>query len=81
MLLGIPEKKTKIKRSFRESVQFSKGTILDSGSYRHKFTITERKSIDAGTYVLIASTYHAGQCGECILTIDSSVDVLAEPIT
>lgn len=80
MLLRIPENKTKGKRNLRESVQFSNKPILDSGSYRHRFTITEKKKINSGTYILIASTYHAGQLGEVIVTIDSSVDVIAKPI-
>lgn len=80
MFLGIPENSTKVKRSLRESIQFNRKVILDSGNYRHRFTITEKKSINAGTYVLIASTYHAGQLGGCVITIDSSVAVLPKAI-
>ena len=81
MLLGIPEDKTPVqKRNLRESVKSSKKPILDSGNYRHGFTITEMRPINSGTYVLIASTYHAGQLGEFTVTIDSSVDIRANPI-
>lgn len=80
MLLRISENKTKVKRNFRESAQFSNKPILDSGNYRHRFTITEKKLINSGTYILMASTYHAGQLGEFVVTIDSSVDAIAKPI-
>ena len=80
MLLGIPENKNSERRNFRESVKSSKKPILDSGNYRHGFTITEMKSMNSGTYVLIASTYHTGQLGEFVVTIDSSVKVIANPI-
>jgi len=80
MLISIPEIKTKVKRNFRESVQISNKPILDSGNYRHGFTITEKKLINSGTYVLIASTYHGGQLGEFVVTVDSSVDIIVNPI-
>ncbi len=80
MLVCTPEGLRKEKRNLRESIQHGKKDILDSGNYRHGFTITEKKSIDAGTYVLIASTFHAGQLGKCTITIDSSVGVVAKPI-
>ena len=80
MLVCIPKSKTAEKQNLRESIQYGKKAVLDSGNYRHGFTITEKKIIDAGTYVLIASTFHAGQLGKCTITIDSSVGVLAKPI-
>jgi len=80
LLLDIPENRTNTNRSLRESVQLTRKPILDSGNYRHRFTTTEIKSIDPGTYVLIASTYHADQLGEFTITIDSSSDIAASPV-
>ena len=37
--------------------------ILDSGNYRHGFTVTERTKIKPGTYVFVVSTFHAGNVG------------------
>ena len=78
MLLSTSE--VKKNRGLREAVQYSKKPVLDSGNYRHRFTITEKKSINPGTYVLVASTYHTDQLGECTITIDSSVGVSAKRI-
>ena len=81
MLLSIIENKTKTDSNLRVAVQLSKEIMLDSGSYRHRFTITEKKLINSGTYILIVSTYHSGQIGEFIVTIDSSVAIVASPIS
>ena len=81
MLLGILENKTTgEKRHLRELVKFNKKPVLDSGNYRHGFTIAEMKSMNPGIYVIIASTYDSGQLGKFIVTIDTSVDVTANEI-
>ena len=80
MLVDIPESKSTAKQNLRELIQYGKRVVLDSGNYRHGFTITEKKSIDAGSYALISSTFHAEQLGKCTITIDSSVGVVAKPI-
>jgi len=58
-----------------ELTKSMKNPILDSGNYRHGFIVTETKSISSGTYVLVCSTYHPGQIGKFILTVDSSVGI------
>jgi hypothetical protein len=54
--------------------------ILDSGNYRHGFTVTGTKSICSGTYVLICSTFSPTQLGKFTLTVDSSVGIKVKPI-
>mmetsp|Transcript_7231 Transcript_7231/g.15447 ORF Transcript_7231/g.15447 Transcript_7231/m.15447 type:complete len:578 (+) Transcript_7231:926-2659(+) len=81
MLFDILDNKTtREKGNLRELVKYSKKPVLDSGNYRHGFTITEMKSITPGAYVLIASTYDSGQLGKLIVTINTSVDVTANKI-
>eukprot|EP00536_Pseudo-nitzschia_multiseries_P001686 jgi/Psemu1/317670/estExt_fgenesh1_pm.C_210051 len=83
MLVGIPDKKiTTDKTNLRElsKATLSVKPVLDSGNYRHGFTVTEMKSINPGTYVLIASTYNKDQLGKFIVTIDTSKDVAANQI-
>mmetsp|Transcript_457 Transcript_457/g.1167 ORF Transcript_457/g.1167 Transcript_457/m.1167 type:complete len:935 (-) Transcript_457:685-3489(-) len=81
MLLGILDNKNAgNKRNLRELVKYSKKPVLDSGNYRHGFTVTEMKSINPGTYVLIASTYDKDQIGKFIVKMDTSIDVASNQI-
>lgn len=58
MLLGV---KKYDPVDFRKS-RFAK-QVLDSGNYRHGFTVTERAKVPAGTYAMIVSTFNEGQLG------------------
>ena len=81
MLFDILDNKTTRERgNLRELVKYSKKPVLDSGNYRHGFTITEMKAITPGTYVLIASTYDSGEFGKLNVTINTSVNVKANVI-
>jgi len=79
-LLSFSGHKSNENRTYRESVTSTQKPVLDSGHYRHQFTITEMKKVRSGKYVLVASTYHAGQLGEFNVKIDSSVAISANPI-
>ena len=73
MLISLPDTKiTRDKRNLRELVNYSKKPILDSGNYRHGFTITEMKLMDPGHYALIVSTYDGDQLGKFMVTIEAS---------
>jgi hypothetical protein len=37
--------------------------VLDSGNYRHGFAVTERMTMEPGTYAMIVSTFHPGKLG------------------
>jgi calpain-7 len=76
MLISLSDKKQEVIRQYRQVAKSSGKTILDSGNYRHGFTVTEMKSIGAGTHVLLISTYETGQLGPFAITIASSADIL-----
>mmetsp|Transcript_12280 Transcript_12280/g.26824 ORF Transcript_12280/g.26824 Transcript_12280/m.26824 type:complete len:105 (+) Transcript_12280:3938-4252(+) len=54
--------------------------IIDSGDYRHGFTVTEPIYVSAGDYTLVASTFEVGQVGNYIVKVLSSRDVDIKPI-
>lgn len=56
----------------RRHSQVSGKPVLDSGNYRHGFVVTPRKLLRAGTYTLVASTYHHGKQGSFAIKIASS---------
>jgi hypothetical protein len=69
------------RETYRRLVTKSKEKpVLDSGNYKHAFAVTEMRSIRPGRYVLILSTYYAGQVGAFTLSIASSSKVEAELI-
>ena len=49
--------------------------VLDSGNYRHGFTVTERRKVPAGIYSLVVSTYREGQLGIFNIKVASSAAV------
>jgi len=53
--------------------------VLDSGNYRHGFTVTERLKIHPGTYAVIVSTFHPGKLGsysmKVALSTKNGVDI------
>lgn len=59
---------------FRNRRRFGKA-VLDSGNYRHGFTVTEREKVPTGTYMIIVSTYQKGQIGVFNIKLASSSDV------
>lgn len=60
--------------------QITQEPALDSGPYRHGFTVTERKRVPGGVYTLIASTFNVGEVGRFRLTITSSSKLMIERI-
>lgn len=76
MLVSLRGKNPEDIRKYRQLAETNSKPILDSGNYRHGFTITETKSISAGTHVLIVSTYDPGQLGSFEITIDSSAEMM-----
>ena len=54
--------------------------VLDSGDYRHGFTVTERKKVPGGLYTLVASTFEPGQVGAFRVIIYASSKVKFERI-
>lgn len=78
MLIAVSEADSK---TYRRLAAKSIGTpSLDSGNYKHAFAVTETRPIRPGMYVVLVSTYHAGQVGTFTLSIASSIKVEAEPI-
>lgn len=67
MLVSVEERGQRVKQITREP-------MLDSGDYRHGFTITstERRKVPGGEYTIIVSTYTPGQVGKFRLSISSS---------
>eukprot|EP00980_Cylindrotheca_fusiformis_P004081 scaffold880_cov132-Cylindrotheca_fusiformis.AAC.77 len=53
---------------------------LDSGNYRHGFTVTERKKIPPGAYAIIVSTFTPGQFGVYSIKLASSAPVEARAV-
>lgn len=47
--------------------------VLDSGNYRHGFSVTQRKKIGPGVYVIVVSTYKRKQEGSFSVKVASSV--------
>ena len=70
MLLGV---KKYDPVAFRKS-RFAK-PVLDSGNYRHGFTVTERTKVPTGTYAMIVSTYNEGQLGVFNIQIAMSATI------
>lgn len=69
------------RETYRRLVSKSKEKpVLDSGNYKHAFAVTETRSVRPGVYVLLVSTYNAGQVGAFDLSIASSSKVEAELI-
>eukprot|EP00934_Nitzschia_sp_Nitz4_P003821 Nitzschia sp. Nitz4//scaffold33_size148984//108967//111638//NITZ4_002941-RA/size148984-augustus-gene-0.258-mRNA-1//1//CDS//3329548466//3811//frame0 len=46
--------------------------VLDSGNYRHGFTVTERTKVARGTYSMIVSTFHEGNLGNYSISLASA---------
>jgi calpain-7 len=63
-------------RKYREMAKSKRSPVLDSGNYRHGFTVTETKMLRAGTYLLLVSTFDAGELGSFVVTISSSDKIL-----
>jgi len=49
--------------------------IIDTGAYRHGFAVSDVIFVPAGLYVLVASTFEAGQVGRFLLHVLSSKEV------
>jgi len=62
--------------SFGEGVDQATGQpVIDSGKYRHGFVATGREKVGAGNYVLVVSSYHAGQEAAFHLEVCTSVRI------
>jgi hypothetical protein len=61
--------------------QLEKEPALDSGDYRHGFSITEKRKVPGGTYTIIVSTFTPGQVGEFKLSVTSSLKLMIKHIT
>jgi len=60
--------------------QATGSAVIDSGKYRHGFLVTERKALCAGAYVLMASSFTAGQIGSFQLKCCSSQQIEFQPL-
>jgi calpain-7 len=76
MLVSLRGKKVEDLRQYRRLAETNGKPILDSGNYRHAFTVTGAKPISAGTHVIVVSTYEPGQLGSFEIAIDSSVELV-----
>lgn len=72
MLVSLQGKELTNLERYRHLAKSNGKPILDSGNYRHGFTITDTKLVRPATYVLIASTYEEGQFGSFQITVASS---------
>lgn len=67
--------------SFGKRVKkLSREPVLDSGDYRHGFTVAERMRVPSGVYTLIVSSFHPGQVGSFRLVAKSSAKLKFERI-
>lgn len=80
MLIEVPSAITKSEDPRRFTILKGK-PYLDSGNYRHGFVVTKRKTVKAGTYVLVVSTFHRGQLGVFQLKVTSSKKVALRTLT
>lgn len=51
----------------------SRDIIFDSKDYRRGCAVAEFADLDAGTYTIICSTFEAGQTGDFVLRVDSTL--------
>lgn len=81
MLVSLQGKQEKDMERYRQLAKSHGKPILDSGNYRHGFTVTDTKLVTAATYVLIVSTYEEGQEGSFEITVASAKEtVKLQPI-
>ena len=76
MLVSLRGKKADNIRDYRRLADTNGKPILDSGNYRHGFTVTATKSIGSGTHIIIVSTYEPGQQGSFEIAIGSSAELV-----
>lgn len=60
--------------------KLSREPSIDSGDYRHGFTITKRCRVPGGVYTLVASSFHPGEIGSFKIGIASSLELKFERI-
>ncbi|KAG7346312.1 calpain family cysteine protease [Nitzschia inconspicua] len=76
MLASLQGKQPKNLQRYRELANSNGMPILDSGNYRHGFTVTDTKIVRPATYVLIVSTYEEGQSGSFDVAIASAEKIV-----
>jgi hypothetical protein len=82
MLVSLQGKKSRNIEQYRQLAQSNGKPILDSGNYRHGFTVTDTKLVGQGKFVLILSAFEERQLGSFEVIISSAsnaVDVHAIP--
>lgn len=60
--------------------RISREPSIDSGDYRHGFTITKRCRVPGGVYTLVASSFYPGEIGSFRIVIESSLKLKFERI-
>jgi hypothetical protein len=72
MLVSLQGTKPRNLEQYRQLAESSGKPILESGNYRHGFTVTDANVVGQGTYVLILSMFEERQLGSFEITISSS---------
>jgi hypothetical protein len=72
MLVSLQGKNSRNLEQYRQLAESNGKPILDSGNYRHGFTVTDTKLVGQGTYILILSLFEEKQMGSFEITISSA---------
>ena len=58
----------------------SRDVLADTGDHRARCVFTETKTLEPGMYTIVCSLFEAGQTGDYTLRVDSTEEVILEPI-